>query len=128
MKIIKDKNIKWWVGVGSCFMLFAIIAIFAYEKMCFIIKGVEIIADIKQNNNSSLVEIIGNAKNAIHLTLNGREIFIDREGDFKEAVSLPFGLNIITLNAEDKFGNLSEKKFQFVYKEGAEAIAFQNKK
>ena len=127
MKEIRSKNMKWWVGIGSCFLLFAIIGIFAYEKMSFVINGVQIIAEIKQENNSSLVKVVGNAENAVYLSLNGREIFKDKEGDFEESISLPSGLNIITIDAKDKFGKTAEKKFELVYKENAEAIAFQSK-
>ena len=80
IKSIKNKNMKWWIGIGSCVLLFAIIGIFGYEKMCFVWKGVEIKATIEKQEGSSLAVIKGIAAKATRITLNGREIFIDKEG------------------------------------------------
>lgn len=128
MKIrsIKNKNIKWWISIGSCVTLFAVIMIFGYEKMCFVWKGVEIQADIERDLSSSLATITGKASKATHLTLNGREIFIDKDGNFSESISVLPGFSVITLNAEDKFGKTALKKFEVVYDGNAQAIAFKN--
>ncbi|MFA6251748.1 MAG: hypothetical protein WC603_03940 [Candidatus Paceibacterota bacterium] len=126
IKNLKKKNIKWWVGIISCITLFVFIAVFGYEKMSFIWKGVEIEATIKQSDNSSIITVEGNASKAIHLTLNGREIFIEKNGDFSESVSVLPGFSIVTLNAKDKFGKTAEKKFELVREENASAIAFQS--
>lgn len=128
MKEIQRKNIKWWVGTIACVALFSIIGIFAYTKMSFIVKGVQIEAMIENNNGSSIVEIKGNAKNAVYLTLNGREIYIEKNGNFSEPIALLPGLGVISINAKDKFGKSAEKKFEVIYKKDAGAIAFNNKK
>ena len=116
MKEIKCKTIKSWIGAILCIMLFVFIGVFAFIKMHFILKGVQIQASIEKNN-SSIAEIKGNAKNATYISLNGREIFIDKEGSFNEKVALLPGYSVLTLNAKDKFGNYTEKKFEVVYKE-----------
>ncbi|MDE2030806.1 MAG: hypothetical protein KGI58_00900 [Patescibacteria group bacterium] len=127
INIIKNKSIKWWVGTMACFMLFGFIGVFAYSKTAFLIKGVKISATINQNDASSpIVEVKGNAKNAIYLSLDGREIYIDRDGSFAEPVALLPGLSVVTLNAQDKFGKTSEKKFEVVYKEN-KGVAVANK-
>jgi hypothetical protein len=123
IKTIKNKSIKWWVGRSSCITLFLIIIIFGYAKISFILRGVEIKATLEEGSSPSLVQINGNAKNAIQLVLNGREIFIDKNGNFSETVGLLPGFSVITLSAEDKFGKNAEKKFNLVYNESAEAIA-----
>ena len=117
MHSIKHKNAKWRVGTVLDTTLFVIIGVFAYSKMDFIIHGVEIVASINHDDSSSLIEVKGNAKNAIYLSLNGREIFIDKDGSFTEAVSLLPGLSVVTLDAQDKFGKTSKKKFEVIYKE-----------
>lgn len=130
MKIrdIKNKNMKWWIGTVSCVLLFVFITIFGYEKMCFIWHGVKIDAIMKEEAGSNLVTITGVAEKAILLSLNGREIFIDKEGNFSEQVSPLSGYSIITLNAKDKFGKTAEKKFELVREEkSAEAIALADK-
>ena len=116
---------KWWIGIISCVALFAVIMIFGYEKMSFILKGVEIQATLEQNPQSSLAVIKGNAMKATYLSLNGREIFIDKEGNFSESISMLPGFSIVTLDARDKFGKTAEKKFEVVTEKGAKAIAFK---
>lgn len=109
---------KWWIGTVSCTMLFVIIGVFAYMKMSFVIRGVEISATITHNDeSSSIVEVKGNAKNAIYISLNGREIYIDKDGSFTEPLSLLPGLSVVTLDAQDKFGKTFEKKFEVVYED-----------
>ena len=126
MQSIKNKNIKWWIGIVSCISLFAIITIFGYEKMCFVFKGVKISANIEKNNDTSLATVTGQAPKATYITLNGREIFIDKNGNFNETISVLPGFSVITLNAKDKFGKTAEKKFEVVYEGNAPAIAFEN--
>lgn len=123
-KTIKNKNIKWWIGRLSCLTLFAIIIIFGYEKMSFIVNGVEIKATLEKKENSSLVVIKGTAEKATYITLNGREIFIDKNGNFSEIISILPGFSIITLNARDKFGKTAEKKFEIIREKSAEVVAF----
>lgn len=108
---------KWWVGTISFAILFIGIATFAYMKMGFLIKGVKIQASINHDDTSPVVKITGNAKNAIYLSLNGREIFIDKDGSFTEPVALLPGLSVVTLDAQDKFGKTASKKFEVMYKE-----------
>lgn len=126
MKNIHQTNMKWWVGITACMVFFIGIGTFAYLKMDFIFEGVEITAMLDRDNNSSVAEITGNAKNAIYITLNGREIFIDRDGSFTEPVALLPGLAVVTLQARDKFGNTSEKEFEIVYKNNNQ-VALINK-
>ena len=123
---IKDKNIKWWLGFSSCVVLFAVIGVFAYMKMSFLFKGVQIIATVEKSEGSTLAKVTGKAKNAIYITLNGREIFIDKDGSFSEPIALISGFSVITIDAQDKFGKSKEKKFQIVYKEGSPSVAFNS--
>lgn len=124
MKEIKNKNIKWWLGIASCVALFTIIGIFSYFKMSFILNGVQIIANIEQGDNTPLATIIGKAQNATYISLNGREIYIDKDGSFSEKIVLIPGFSVITIDATDKFGKSKEKKFKLVYKEGSPLVAF----
>ena len=110
----------------SCVALFAIIIVFSYEKMCFLIKGVKIEATIEQKDGSSLAVVRGVASKATYITLNGREIFIDKAGNFSESIAVLPGFSIVTLNAKDKFGKTAEKKFEIVKEENAKAIAFKS--
>ncbi len=123
MKKVKKKNIKWWVGITSCLLLFIAIGIFTYSKMGFLWKGVQITAEIKRDDTSPIIEIKGKAKNAVMLTLNGREIFIDKDGTFREPLALIPGLSVVTIDAQDKFGKSAEKKFEVIYQKTTGAVA-----
>lgn len=124
---MQNKNIKWWVGITSCVMLFIVIGFFAYSKMAFIWKGVQIEANLERSSTSPLAHINGKAKHATLITLNGREIFIEKDGSFSEPIVLIPGFSVISINTKDKFGNNKEKKFELVYKEGAPAVAMNSK-
>lgn len=126
IKDIKKKSIKWWFGTMFFVLLFAIIGIFSYEKMSFLVNGVKIEANVERNTNSSITRITGKAPKATSITLNGREIFVDKEGNFSEDVSVLPGFSIITLLAHDKFGKEAQKEFEIVYDGNAPAIAFNN--
>jgi len=64
---------------------------------------------------NNILNITGNAKNALDLTLDGREISIDQQGNFNETIVLLPGYDIITIKAEDKFGNIDEKDYKLIY-------------
>ena len=125
MKEIKNKNIKWWIGTVLCLGLFVFIGAFAYTKMNFLLKGVQIMATMDKSGSSHIAKINGNAKNATHISLNGREIFIDKDGSFSEPIALLDGYSMLTLYAKDKFGNTAEKKFEVVYKKDNQ-VAIKN--
>lgn len=126
MQKIKNKSIKWWLGVGSCALLFMLIGIFTYMKMDFLFRGVKITASINKSEVSPLVKVLGKAKNATYISLNGREIFIDKDGNFSENMALLPGLSIITLSAEDKFGHTDEKKLEVMYQQNTGVVAIGN--
>ncbi len=100
------------MGFVSCFALFAVIIFFGWEKMSFIRKGVELEAKITESSESPIYIVEGKAPRAKHLKLNGREIFIDKEGTFKEVMVPQPGYSITSLYAEDKFGKITEKEFK----------------
>ena len=94
--------------------------------MSFVLKGVQINAKIEHTLDTPLATVSGKAENANYITLNGREIYIDKDGSFKESIALIPGVSVITINAQDKFGNDKEKKFQIVYKESSPSVAFNS--
>jgi capsule polysaccharide export protein KpsE/RkpR len=83
------------------------------------ILGPRIILEEPQNGstltNSSVV-IKGVAQRSQDITLNGRSILIDDQGNFKETTLLAEGYNAITLSATDKFGRKKEYRLELIYK------------
>ncbi len=111
----------------TCLALFFIFIVsYAFFSSKDLVFGVKI-RNIQVNSQNiidgeritdSVVKITGNAKNAISLTLNGREISIDQKGNFNESLAFLSGYNIINLKAQDKFGNSDEKNYKLMYVAG----------
>lgn len=83
------------------------------------IKDVKI-ESAKEESEGNVRQISGNARNAINLLLNGREISIDKGGNFAETIVLLSGYNLVSIEAEDKFGNKDEEIYQLTYSPNAE--------
>lgn len=64
--------------------------------------------------HDSYLEVKGQALNISSLSLNGRQIFTDENGNFKEGLLLAKGYNIIELTATDKFGRVKKEKREVV--------------
>ena len=113
-----NHNAKKILQIAGLVVFFLLIIIYAFFRSKDLILGVKIsnvnIMDgAKVANN--VLQVTGNAKNAVNLTLNGREISIDQEGNFNETIALLPGYNIINITAKDKFGYSDEKNYKIMY-------------
>lgn len=54
---------------------------------------------------TGLLAIRGEAFDIVKLSLNGRTIFTDENGNFEEELLLAPGVNLIEIHAQDKFGH-----------------------
>jgi len=99
--------------------LFLFILVFAFLKSYDLLFGVKI-KNVSIVDNATLTDnllhVTGNAKHAAILTLNGREISINKQGDFDETIALLPGYNVIQIEAKDKFGSVDEKNYKLIYK------------
>ena len=113
-----DTSVKKILQISGISVFFLLIIIYAFFRSSDLIFGVKIknvnIADGTKVMNAAM-EIKGNAKNAIDLTLNGREISVDQMGNFNETIALLSGYNIINIKAKDKFGYVDEKNYKLIY-------------
>ncbi len=57
----------------------------------------------------------GVAKNITELSLNGKPIFTDKEGYFRQALVLERGYTIMTLDAKDRYGRTTSLSRSFVH-------------
>ena len=108
------KKIIKIAGFSVFFILIIIYAIFISKDLIFGIKITEVNLSDGAVLTDNIVKLTGNARNAIKLTLNGREISIDQEGNFNETIALLPGYNIVTIKAQDKFGYMDEKNFRLI--------------
>ena len=118
-----NTNIKKILQIITLSVFFLFIVIYAFSRSRDLIFGIKIKnvsidglpaqTGIKVANN--VLKVTGNAKRATNLILNGREIFIDENGNFDEMIALLSGYNIINIRAKDKFGYVDEKNYKLIY-------------
>lgn len=68
-------------------------------------------------SRQEFAKIAGVAHNVAFITLNGRRIYTDKDGNFAERLLLSEGYNVAEVAAKDKFGRNVEKTIEIVYKE-----------
>jgi len=110
------KKIVKIAGLSVFFILIIVYAFFVSRDLIFgvSIKNVNLVDGATVTEN--VIKITGNAKNAINLILDGREISVDQVGNFDETIALLLGYNIINIKAQDKFGYIDEKNYKLIYK------------
>jgi len=123
-----NQDTKKIIKIALISILFLFIVVYAFFRSKDLLFGVKIENvniivpealllenSISKASGTNIRNITGIAKNAIKLTLNGREISIDQEGNFNETIILLPGYNIIDIKAQDKFGHIDEKNYQLMY-------------
>ena len=111
-------HVKTYAKIGVILVAVLIVLGYSYGRTRDIVAGprIEVMAPkVETPVSNSLIQIEGRATNVAFLTLNGREIFTDEMGYFKETVLLSYGYNILTIYARDKFGRGVEKTIELVY-------------
>lgn len=83
----------------------------------FILEGprITLVHEVGSLQTERFVILEGDASNIVHMTLNGRQIYTDTLGHFKEALVLENGYTIATLHAEDRYGRSKNLTRSFVY-------------
>jgi hypothetical protein len=115
-KYIRDyaKIIKIIAGVVILFLLF-VYGIFQARNL---IKGPELLIISPQTGASTaeqVAHITGSAKHISFISLNGRQIFVDPQGNFNEELLLLPGYNLWTISAQDSFNRTISKKIEIMY-------------
>ncbi len=62
-----------------------------------------------------VVKLQGYAQNIVKITLNGRAIYTDKNGYFKEALILENGYTKATLEGTDRYGRTTQLEKTFVF-------------
>ena len=114
-------NVKRTLQIAMFSIFFLFIITYAFFRSHDLIFGVKI-KNVTINNlpaqsgatTTNILQVTGNAKNAVNLTLNGREITIDQTGNFNETIALLSGYNMLSIKAQDKFEYHEEKNYQLI--------------
>ena len=106
---------------GIVIIVISVIVLGAYGYLQFreYLRGPGLLLTEPENGAafaSPLIAIAGRAENAAFLTLNGKQIFTDEQGDFREKLLLQEGYNILAIDARDRFGRTARKIVGVVYK------------
>lgn len=119
---------KLWKNISIIFAVFVVV--YGITRIIPILKGVTITTNNVINNDNSSITIEGIAKHAKKLSVNGRDILIDTEGNFIDEVMLSPGINRITLVAEDIRGKTHTKEIVMNGKiiKDSKPVAFINDK
>ncbi len=108
------KSFKYLVRTGLIILLFLFIIIYARSRTSFLSQGVSLSVENLEDGqkfSSRVLNLEGTAKRAVMLTINNREVLIDENGDFKDTLILYPGLNILTIEAQDKFENYKQLRY-----------------
>ncbi len=113
-----NQDAKKTLKIGLVSILFLFIVVFVFFNSRNLIFGVKIKnVNLKDNLkvSESIFEITGTAKNAVKLSIDGREISVDQKGNFDETIALLSGYNLVNIKAQDKFGKIDEKNYKVMY-------------
>ncbi|MHB1330944.1 MAG: hypothetical protein ACYCY6_03185 [Minisyncoccota bacterium] len=100
--------------VSAFFVLLGVYAIFQGR---FIILGPRVSIDSPVGDtlhDTGIIEVTGVARNVSYISLNDRQIHIDRTGRFVEKVVIASGINIIKVALKDRFGRQREELVRVV--------------
>ena len=97
------------------FVIVAVLLIVGYGlfEARRLIEGPVIAIDIPRDGSATSTTglvIAGEAENISFLTINDRPSFTDETGHFRELLSVPPGVTILTVAATDRFGRRTEKQ------------------
>jgi hypothetical protein len=98
-------------------ILLCLITFYVTFQARFLITGPQIVLQDEPtpHQNERVVTLTGKAFNITHLWLNGRQIYTDVNGNFKEALVLENSYTITTLQAKDRYGRETKVVRSFAY-------------
>lgn len=108
-------KIKLIINIALIFSASSALAGYSYYETRSLLKGPQITIESPRNGTTAEnaeLEISGGAKNVVALSIDGRPIFMDSDGKFKEKLILAEGYNTIFIQARDRFGETAEKTLE----------------
>lgn len=106
---------------GLVLLVVALLASYAYYEMRGYVYGPQLVISTPTDGFSVTEEILtveGAAKNITGINLNGRPIFIDEDGHFKEDVLLLSGYNVLALTVVDRYKRTNTQYLRGIYTPG----------
>lgn len=103
------------IGLISASVLLALGLVVFQARFLLVGPRISITEEPTSPQNERYASLSGNAENISRLWLNGRPIYTDMQGNFKEALILENGYTKVTLRAEDRYGRETEIVRTLVY-------------
>ena len=113
-------KIQTFFKIGAILIFVLIFTVYGLYKARGFLAGPKIKINEPENGQvfqNSLISVNGKAENVALIYLNGRQIFTDENGLFKESLLLAKGYGIITIEAKDKFGRIIKKTREVALKQ-----------
>ncbi len=110
--------------IGTLALLIVGYAIFNTR---FLIRGPEIVLENVEDSivtEEKTLSLTGKILHSSFISINGRPIFIDENGNFNEKLLLSSGVSIIDIYAKDKFGKEVRRKIDVLYRGQTEPVDF----
>ncbi len=112
-----EQNGKTFLKIILVIIVFLGIVGYSLYQAKNIIRGPQISLESPINGSTiatSTIAIKGSAQNVAYISLNNRQIYVDKNGTFNEQLLLAPGYNVWTIEAKDKFGRVVSKKIELV--------------
>ena len=110
-------------------ILALIIVGYAAFNSRFLIEGPEIVLAFDKDeivSQDKTLFLEGQVLHSSFISINGRPIFVDEQGNFNEKLLLSNGVSIIDIYAKDKFGKEVRKKIDVLYQgDNSPSVALQ---
>lgn len=105
--VITPKTLSWGLGL---IILFLVAGYFFYQ-LHFLLSppSLRVLEPASADfiTNSAFVFLKGQTEPGVKLTINGQQSYIDKDGNFEQAINLVRGLNVIKIEATNRFGKSS---------------------
>ena len=99
-------------------LLLAIVIIFAYHRYKPYIAGpslAKINLESYMSVDEPFINVQADIKNTQSVTINGRDIFLEKKEDFEEIIALSKGVNTLEIRLEDTFGKEKIYRYTIYY-------------
>ena len=113
MMMAKIKEANRLPRYAAIVFFFLAIAVYSLFQARFLIIGPRVSVTTPRDGSIADTDVVtmqGVAKNAAWLSLNGRQIFTDEDGNWSEKLVISEGQSVMTVQAKDRFGRETEKK------------------
>ena len=109
----------WYIKMAMVMIGGMLILGYAYFQIMRVARGATLSLQEPASGatfSKPLITVDGEANRVSFISINGRQIFTDESGRFKEEILLAEGYNVLTVAVKDRFGAVRKEMREVVYK------------